>query len=177
MTRRNALLTAAGALATLAARAQMGATPAAAVAASAVAPGAVVDWPRLTLVDGGTLLPTAWQGRGAVLVFWSTDCPYCKRHNVHIERLHRASHTLPMRVIGVALDSDASLVARTAAARGYSFPVAFNGALARPRFTPRRVIPMTCVIDRRGVLRQAIPGEMFEDDVMALAALASQGPG
>ena len=35
--------------------------------------------------------------------------------------------------------------------------------------SPRRAIPMTCTIDRQGRLIQAIPGEMFEDDVMDLA--------
>jgi peroxiredoxin len=172
MKRRDALLTAASLLAAVRAPAQSASLPG---AASAVAPGAEVDWPRLTLVDGSTLAPSAWQGVGAVVVLWATSCPYCKRHNVHIDKLHRASLKLPLRVIGVALDSDAALVAATAAAQGYSFPLAYNGALARPHFTPRRVIPMTCVIDRRGVLRQAIPGEMFEEDVMGLAAVALQG--
>jgi hypothetical protein len=31
---------------------------------------------------------------------------------------------------------------------------------------------MTCVIDRQGVLREVIPGEMAEDDVMGLAKWA-----
>jgi len=31
---------------------------------------------------------------------------------------------------------------------------------------------MTCLVDRRGRLAQAIPGEMAEADVLALAALA-----
>ncbi|MEY2655033.1 MAG: hypothetical protein RLZZ524_2061, partial [Pseudomonadota bacterium] len=32
----------------------------------------------------------------------------------------------------------------------------------------RRIVPLTCVIDRSGVLREVIPGEMAEDDVMGL---------
>ena len=33
---------------------------------------------------------------------------------------------------------------------------------------------MTCIIDRQGRLVQAIAGEMFEEDVLALAKLADR---
>jgi hypothetical protein len=35
----------------------------------------------------------------------------------------------------------------------------------------RKVIPLTVTVDRQGRLRQVIPGEMFEEDVMALQNL------
>jgi hypothetical protein len=38
--------------------------------------------------------------------------------------------------------------------------------------SPRRVIPLTCVLDRDGRLREVIPGEMFEEDLLAMLALA-----
>jgi hypothetical protein len=41
-------------------------------------------------------------------------------------------------------------------------------------FTPRRVIPMTCVLDRSGTLRELIPGEMTESDVLGLARWAGK---
>jgi hypothetical protein len=74
-----------------------------------------------------------------------------------------------LRVLGVAIDADADLVRRTVAGNGYQFPVTLDGGLLRQRFTARRVIPMTCVLDRQGRLLQAIPGEMAEDDVLGLA--------
>jgi len=36
----------------------------------------------------------------------------------------------------------------------------------------RRVIPLTLLVDRQGRLKQAIPGEMFEEDVMELLTFA-----
>jgi thioredoxin-related protein len=42
----------------------------------------------------------------------------------------------------------------------------------RARFGLRRVTPTTVSFDRRGRLLQRIPGEMFEEDVMALIGLA-----
>ena len=154
---------------------------AAAMSASSHAQVAVdrpaIDWPTLHLPDGQTLAPASWQGQGAVVVFWATYCAYCKRHNAHVDKLYRASRGLPLRVLGVALDSDEQAVRRYMAANDYCFPVAVGGVGLRVQLTPRRVIPMTCLIDRQGRLLQAIAGEMFEDDVLALAQAVTRIPG
>ncbi len=139
-------------------------------------PGPAVVWPAIPLLDGSTLSPSSWQGQAAVVVFWATYCPYCKRHNAHIDRLHRAVQGQPLRVLGVALDTDANAVRRYMTNNGYGFPVALDGGSLRQRLTSRRIIPMTCVLDRQGRLLQAIPGEMFEDDVLGLARVL-QRPG
>jgi thiol-disulfide isomerase/thioredoxin len=132
----------------------------------------VIEWPAVELLDGTTLDPASWRGQGAVVVFWATYCPFCKRHNAHVDRLYRATQGQALRVLGVALDNDADAVRRYMTGNGYSFPVALDGGRLRQRFTTRRVIPMTCVLDRHGHLLQAIPGEMAEADVLDLARVA-----
>ncbi len=132
------------------------------------AQAAAVQWPTITLLDGTTLGPGSWQGQPAVVVFWATYCAYCKRHNAHVEALHRASRG-QLRVLGIALDRDAEAVRQTMARQGWSFPAALDDGRLRPQLTSRRVIPMTCLIDRQGRLLQAIPGEMAADDVLGLA--------
>jgi hypothetical protein len=60
-------------------------------------------------------------GRAAVVVFWSTTCPFCRRHNQHVEKLHRPPPApAPLAVLGVARDRDAEAVRRHAA-HGYTF--------------------------------------------------------
>jgi thiol-disulfide isomerase/thioredoxin len=127
------------------------------------------DWPEIAVLDGGRLDPASWRGQPAIVVFWATYCAYCKRHNAHVDKLYRATRGQPLRVLGVALDNDEDAVRRYMAVNGYVFPVAMDGGRLRQRLTPRRVIPMTCVLDRQGRLLQAIPGEMSEDDVLGLA--------
>ena len=131
----------------------------------------VMAWPDIRLLDGSTLSSTSWQGQAAVVVFWATYCPYCKRHNAHVDRLHKTTHAQAVRVLGVALDSSAETVRRYMLGNGYQFPVTLDDGTLRKRFTTRRVIPMTCVLDRQGRLLQAIPGEMTEDDVLGLPRL------
>jgi thiol-disulfide isomerase/thioredoxin len=131
---------------------------------------AVVDWPSITLLDGSTLSPASWRLQPALVVFWATWCAYCKRHNQHVEALYRATRAqAALRVLGVAMDSDAQAVRRAVAQNGYSFPVALDDGSLRQRLSTRRVIPMTCLLDRQGHLLQAIPGEMAADDVLGLA--------
>ncbi len=77
-----------------------------------------------------------------------------------------------MRILTVAEDTSAQTVRQYMRANNYQFPVALSDSVLRSRMTTRRIIPMTCVVDREGQLRQAIPGEMFEDDVLGLAQAA-----
>jgi len=126
------------------------------------------DWPAIQLIEGRTLAPGTWRGQAAVVVFWATYCPYCKRHNAHVDKLYRATQGKALQVLGVALESNAEPVQRYMATLGYGFPVTLDNGDLRKRFTARRVIPMTCVLDREGRLLQSIPGEMSEDDVLGL---------
>jgi thiol-disulfide isomerase/thioredoxin len=107
-----------------------------------------------------------------VVVFWATWCAFCRRHNANIEQLHLAA-TPHLRVLSVAVDGDDASVQHYMQRNGLHFPVVVGRPELREQFTPRRVIPMTCLVDRRSHLVQAIAGEMARDDVLALAALAS----
>ena len=164
MARRRCLL--------LAAAAGIGAALPSAASAAVAQPGDTIDWPPLRLLGGGTLAASAWHGTASVLVLWATWCAYCQRHNAQLDKLQRAIAGRPLRIIGVATDGDEALVRRSVAQRGYTFPVTLDAEPLRSRLTARRSVPMTFVIDARGRLKQAIPGEMTESDVLGLASLA-----
>lgn len=141
----------------------------------AAATPVLVDWPPVELLSGGSIEPSSWTGHASVVVFWATWCPFCKRHNAHLDKLYRATQDTRLRVLGVAQDRDPQLVRRYLETNGFAFPVALDGTHAlRARLTSRKVIPMTCVIDAQGRLAQAIAGEMFEEDVLAFADLVAQ---
>jgi thiol-disulfide isomerase/thioredoxin len=137
-------------------------------AARSAAPPPIV-WPALTLLDGTRVEPSAWQGTPTIVVLWATTCPFCRRHNAHLDKLQRSLAGRPPRILAAALDTDADAVRRYMADNRYSFPVTMEGAKLRALLTTRRVIPMTFVVDRAGRLRDAIVGEMFEEDVFDLA--------
>jgi peroxiredoxin len=136
--------------------------------------GDTVAWPEVTLLDGQRWSASAVQGQAVIVVFFATDCPYCKRHNARVEQLVQATHGQALRVLGVAGDRDPNLVRDYLVQRGLSFAVTLDGDALHAVLSPRRVIPLTCVIDRAGRLREVIPGEMAEDDVMQLAQWATR---
>ena len=146
----------------------LAAVAAAPLRAAPPAPGEPVRWPEVTLLDGTRWAPTA--DRAQVVVFWSVTCPFCKRHNAHVDKLFRAAGDGGPQVLTVSRDRDAAAVRRYLAANAYSFPVSMNHEAMAAALSTRRIIPLTLLVDRAGRLKQAIPGEMFEEDVMELLA-------
>jgi thiol-disulfide isomerase/thioredoxin len=133
--------------------------------------GQAVAWPaEVALLDGSRWMPQP--GVAQVVVLWSTTCPFCKRHNAHVQKLYQALAGRPAAVLGVARDRDPAAVQRSMALNGWTFPVTLAWPAMSAALTARNVIPMTLTVDRQGRLHEAIPGEMFEEDVLKLAALA-----
>lgn len=128
--------------------------------------------PPLALLDGGTLAAADLHDTAVVLVFFTTTCAYCRRHNARLDALLQATRGQPLRVIGVAGDGDAAAVRDHVRRQGYRFAVTVDADRLRPMLTQRRVVPLTCVLDRAGRLREVIPGEMAEADVLGLARWA-----
>jgi len=161
--RRRVLQTLAGMVLTLA-----GAQP---VRAAPAAAGEAVRWPEVTLLDGRPW--AAPRAEAAVVVFWSLTCPFCRRHNEHVERLFQAARGKPLRVLGVVRERDSAAVRRTMQSVGWTFPVTADTAAMAAALTERRMTPVTVTVDRAGRLRQVIAGEMFEEDVLELLQLAA----
>lgn len=132
--------------------------------------GEAVRWPALTLLDGTPWTPQP--DRAKVVVFWSVTCPFCKRHNAHIDKLHRTAGDGGPQLLTVSRDRDAAAVRRYLAANGYGFPVTLDHDPLAAVLAARRIIPLTVLIDRQGRVKQSLPGEMFEEDVMELLKLA-----
>ena len=124
----------------------------------------------MALLDGSRWTPAP--GRAQVVVFWSVTCPFCQRHNAHVDKLYRAAGAGGPQVLTVSRDRDAAAVQRYLAANGYAFPVTLAHEAMSAALAARRIIPLTVLVDARGRLKQAIPGEMFEEDVLELLKLA-----
>jgi thiol-disulfide isomerase/thioredoxin len=136
--------------------------------------GQPVVWPEVALLGGGRFGPAQAAGQAVVVVFWSTTCPFCRRHNEHVEKLHRAAQAagLPLTVLGVARERDAARVQRYAQQQGYSFAITLEHAPLAAALASRNMIPLTATVNRQGRLVEVIPGEMFEEDVLGLQKLA-----
>ena len=127
-----------------------------------------IIWPDLQLIDGNSMRSGEWSYTPAIVVFWETWCPYCRRQNVLMDRLYHAVQSKNIRILGATTEIDEAKVKYYVTSNALSFPVAIVSADFKRQFTKRRVIPMTCLVSERGTLLQAIPGEMAWEDVQSL---------
>jgi peroxiredoxin len=134
--------------------------------------GARVTWPTVTLLDGRPFKAAQPGGEATVVVFFATTCPFCARHNVHVQKLLDTTRGLPLRVLGVAHDRQIDHVHTYLTRRQLSFPVSMDQAPLHAALSRKPGIPLTCVVDRQQRLREVIRGEMFEEDVLGLARWA-----
>jgi len=148
----------------------------AATAGTASAQAPLQDLSSFPVLAGPPLSDSAGVGVPTVLVFWSVDCAYCKRHNARIAQLQAAVDPRRLRVLGVLEGGDVEAARQEVTGRGWHFPVLIDDGRLRARVTPRRMVPMTCLLAADGRLHQCIPGEMSEADVMELAQVRWAGP-
>jgi thiol:disulfide interchange protein len=57
--------------------------------------------------------------------------------------------------------------------QGWQFAVTLDQASMRAALSTRNLIPLTVTVDRQGRLKQVIPGEMSEEDVLDLLKLGA----
>ena len=136
------------------------------VLAAPAQPGQSVSWPQVRLLDGRTWSAEQARGQAVVVVFWATTCPFCLRHNAHIEKLRRALLGKPVQILTAARDRDPAVVRSYLERNNYGFAVTLDHAPLAQALSARNVIPLSVLVDRSGRLRQVIAGEMFEEDVM-----------
>lgn len=138
----------------------------------AAEPGDVVRWPEVELLDGRRWSAAQARDKAVVAVFWSVTCPFCRRHNPHVEKLRAAAVGKPLEVVTIARDRDPKAVADYLDRHGWKFAVTLDYAPMAAALSRRNVIPLTVTVDRSGRLKQVIAGEMFEEDVLELLQLA-----
>jgi len=132
-----------------------------------------VDWTDLALLDGRVLRASELHEQAVVVELWATWCPFCKKQNPHLQRLHETAGGKGLMVLTFALDADAKLIRDYQRRYNYTFAVARISPQVERWFGKRRSLPELYVVDRNGrvVLREE--GEMFPEDVAALARFAA----
>lgn len=135
-------------------------------------PGEPVAWPDVTLLDGRRWGQAQMQGKAVVVVFWSLHCPFCLRHNARLDKLQTSLRGEPLEILTAVRERDAEAARRHMARYGYRFAATLDEPALAAALSARRVSPLTVTVSRSGRLLQVIPGEMSEDDVLALLRLA-----
>lgn len=131
--------------------------------------GEVVKLPALTLLDGTTLDVGALRGKVVMLEFWASWCPFCAKQNPLVEAFYREHKGRGLEVVAVSIDTTHKAAADYVKKHGYTFKAGMSNPAYEAIYKLRRGLPQTYVIGRDGRVVQYEKGEMFEDDVKAIA--------
>jgi thiol-disulfide isomerase/thioredoxin len=142
-------------------------------AAPAPAPE-VVRWSDVRLVDGRVLKAKDLAGKTVVVEFWASWCPFCAKQNPHIEKLHRTHGGKDLVVLTFTLDKTDEAALGYLKSHGYTFAAARSSKQIESWFGGRRTLPEVYVVDPKGRIVFKETGEMFEEDIAALARFAAK---
>lgn len=131
--------------------------------------GETVTIPPLTLLDGSQLDPGALKGKVVVVQFWASWCPFCAKQNPLIEALHRTHRSRGLEVVTISIDKTRDAAADYMRAKGYTFRAGMVTPAWNAIYRLRKGLPQVYVIGRDGRVLQSEMGEMFEEDVKAIA--------
>jgi peroxiredoxin len=145
-----------------------------AVAQETVEVGRQIEWSEVRLLDGRTLKAEQLRGRAVVVQIWASWCPFCGAQNPHVQKLHDAARDRGLVVLAFSIDRTEQAAKQYVAKHGYTFNVAMHTPQVDQWFGHHRTLPETYVVDPGGRVVLVHRGEMFPEDIAALARFASR---
>lgn len=131
--------------------------------------GSALVLPEVPLLDGGSFLPVQAEGQVLVLYWWASWCPFCAVQSPLMNQLWLDQRGRGLQMLGLSIDKKAEDARVHRSRRGYSFPSGWvTPAVARALPKPKG-LPITLVRGRDGRVRMAEAGQLFPEDIEAIA--------
>lgn len=109
-------------------------------------------------------------GRVLVLNFWSGGCGPCIAEMPHMDSLYRQYDKDGLTVLGINQGEQPEAVKSTVKRVGVSYPIAIDQLGISAKRYNVFVVPATFILDREGVLRERVMGEISRDRLEALVS-------
>lgn len=151
-------------------------TAAAPVEVGRPAPALIV--PRL---DGRTFDLAALRGQVVIVNFWASWCSPCRAEMPQLDAFYRQHHAQGLELLGLSVDDPQDRATVVHIMKSFSYPAAMAVAAKVNDFGAPLAVPMTWIIDAKGVVRaRLIAGNtvtMHSLEQLVLPLLPqSQGP-
>jgi peroxiredoxin len=126
-------------------------------------------------LDGRDVHLSDFTGQVVLLDFWATWCTPCAAELPHLERLYQERRGDGFVVLAIAMDGPESIAQVAPFARRYdlSFPVLLDEETRVVNvYDPKRVAPLSLLIDRRGLIVRVRNGYNAGDEQLIAADVA-----
>jgi thiol-disulfide isomerase/thioredoxin len=133
------------------------------VAASAQSPKATSL--KLTDIHGRKFSLADYRGKVLLVNFWATWCIPCRTEIPDLVKLQREYRHQGLRIVGISYPPQTlSEVRRAVRDLRMHYRVAIGTRATKDLFTGSQTLPVTVVIDRKGMIREVIEGIMYPDE-------------
>jgi cytochrome c biogenesis protein CcmG/thiol:disulfide interchange protein DsbE len=122
--------------------------------AMAIAEGQSAPSLDAKLLDGHSFSLADQIGKVVVINFWASWCPPCREEMPAFDAYYRAHHADGLEMIAISMDDPADESKARTIMASYKFPAAIAREASFKGYGRIWRIPLTFVIDRRGVLRK-----------------------
>ena len=125
--------------------------------------------PQLAARDltGKTIDLSAYHGKVVLVHFWATWCPSCRAEMPVLDKFYLDQRNSGLEVIGISLDRSSQRDTVMQAMKDFHFQSALISDVEINGFGRPRVLPVTYVIDRNGILNaQLLPDDEPLTDAM-----------
>jgi cytochrome c biogenesis protein CcmG/thiol:disulfide interchange protein DsbE len=140
-------------------RGALAACAAALLMTAAARPGDKAPSLVLPTIDGRTLDLAALRGKVVVVNYWATWCPPCRTEMPGLDAWYRARRSQGVEVIGVSADKPRDRDAVKRVMQPFAYPAGLEADAKADGFGRPMALPVTYVIDRRGVVRAVLTPE------------------
>ncbi len=142
-------------------------------ALEAVAPdiprlGDVLKVPSIRLLTGQNF---QHERQPLLLYWWSSTCPFCALQSPSMQALWDSQKSRGLRMLALSIDKKPEDAQAYLQKRGYTFPAAWASPEWRKQFPKPKGLPITLLMDSQHKVLLAEKGQMFAEDVEAIARL------
>lgn len=150
-----------------------GATAPEAKAPPLPAVGSRLVLPALDLLDGQRFEPAAAEGRVVLVYWWASWCPFCALTSPEVDKLWQAQRQRPagqgLLFLPLSIDKRPEDARAYLQRRGYAWPAGWVSPAVHRALPKPKGLPVTLVRGRDSRVLQAEAGQLFPEDVEALA--------
>ena len=100
-------------------------------------------------------------GRSTLINIWATWCIPCAKEMPELERLRPQLAARKIDIVGLNVDTDPNVnIGKYLAAKRITYPIVVGsvGAIERIYATDELTVPLSILVDERGIVKDVIPG-------------------